>query len=452
MPGGPGPPKMVSSPMNSIRLRQLGGNVFWLVANRIVRMLIAVIVLGAVGRHLGVEQFGQLNYAISLAAVFATVAGLGFEAIVIRELVREPSATGRILCSACALRLLGGLLAIVLVWASSLVAGDHPSQVLLAVIVSVGFLPGALEVIELWFQKNIQAKHTVMVRIVSAILAGGMRLLLVWQGATVGAFAVMQVVETALAAAALVWVYQARGESFREWRFDLSIARRLLRDTWPLMLSGLLVAAYFRVEQILVKQVLGDYSAGIYYASVRVVEMWGFVPVVILTTLYPILVEKHEAAELSARRRQMQIVFDILTALGLLTAVVVTFMAPWLIPLLFGTQYSAAVPVLTVHAWLAPITFSGSVRAQYLLLENANIYHTLVALIGIAVNVPLTLWLMRTHGALGAAWAVLITSWFTGLGTSFLFPKLRPCVPMQLKALLLPFRMGLLREALRRMR
>ncbi len=438
--------------MNSNRLHQLGGNVFWLVANRIVRMLIAVIVLGAVGRHLGVEQFGQLNYAISLAAVFATVAGLGFEAIVIRELVRDPAATGRILCSALVLRLTGGLFAILLVLAASLVVGDHPSQVLLAVIVSVGFLPGALEVIELWFQKNIQARHTVVARIAAAILAGGLRLLLVWQGAAVSAFAVMQVVETALAGAALAWVYRARGESFREWRCDWSIAGRLLRDTWPLMLSGLLVAAYFRVEQLLVKQVLGDYSAGIYYASVRVVEMWSFIPVVILATLYPILVEKHQASELLARQRQMQIVFDILTALGFFTAVVVTLMATWLIPFLFGTQYSAAVPILMVHAWLAPVTFSGSVRAQYLLLENANIYHTLVAMIGIAINVPLTLWMMRSHGALGAAWAVLITSWFTGLGTSFLFPKLRPCVPMQLKALLLPFRMGPLLEALRRIR
>ncbi len=431
---------MVESPINSNRLRQLGGNVFWLVANRIVRMLIAVIVLGAVGRHLGVEQFGQLNYAISLAAVFATVAGLGFEAIVIRELVREPSTTGRILCSAFALRVLGGLLAILLVWMASMVAGDHPSQVLLAVIVSVGFLPGALEVIELWFQKNIQAKHTVIVRIAASIVAGGLRLVLVWQGAAVSAFAVMQVVETALAAAALIWVYQARGESFREWRCDWGIAKRLLHDTWPLMLAGLLVAAYFRVEQILVKQVLGDYSAGIYYASVRVVEMWGFVPVILLTTIYPLLVEKHRESGESGRRHQMQTVFDIMTSLGVMTAVVVSLAATTLIPIIFGKEYGPAANILMVHAWIAPVTFSGSVRAQYLLLENANLYHTVVALIGIAINVPLTLWLMGLYGSIGAAWGLLITTWFTGLGTSFIFPRLRPCGVLQLRAFLAPLR------------
>ncbi len=426
--------------MNSNRLRQLGGNVFWLVANRIVRMLISVVVLGAVGRHLGVEQFGQLNYAISLAAVFATVAGLGFEAIVIRELVRDPASTSRTLCSAFLLRLVGGLLAIVLVLAASLVAGDHPSQVVLAVIVSVGFLPGALEVIELWFQKNIQAKHTVIVRIAAAILAGGLRLVLVWQGAAVSAFAVMQIVESALAAAALVWVYRARGESFREWRGDWSIAVRLLRDTWPLTLSGILVACYFRVEQLLVKQVLGDYSAGIYYASVRIVEMWGFVPVVLLATIYPLLVEKYRISEVVERQRQMQIVFDVMTTLGLLTAVIVGLTASTLVPLIFGQEYYPAAKVLMIHAWIVPVTFSGSVRAQYLLLENANIYHTVVAVIGIAINVPLTLWLMGLYGSAGAAWGLLITTWFTGMGTSFIFPRLRPCGMLQLRAFFAPLR------------
>jgi O-antigen/teichoic acid export membrane protein len=409
-----------------------------------------VVVLGAVGRHLGVEQFGQLNYAINLAAIFGAVASLGFDGIVIREMVRAPADTPRLLCTAFGMRLVGGLFAVLLALLVSMLSGDSSLGTTLVVLIAVGFLPGAFEVLELWFQKNIQAKFTVAARIGSALVAGILRLLLVWHGASLVAFAVMQAVEAALAAAALVWVFHARGESMRGWRFDGVAARRILRDCWPLILSGVLVAVYYRVEQILVKTVLGDYSLGIYYASVRVTDMWSFIPAVILATIFPLLVEGHLKADPVRSSQRLQLVFDLLTMLGLATAVAVTVLAKFLVPLVFGAEYASAAMVLMIHAWMAPVAFSGSVRAQFMLLENITIFHTFAAGLGILINIPLALWLMQKFGVNGAALAVVSTTWFTGFGTSFIFPKLRSCGILQARALLAPFRLPEIAAALKR--
>jgi O-antigen/teichoic acid export membrane protein len=438
--------------MISDRFRRLGGNVFWLIANRMARMVVSVVVLGAVSRHLGVSQFGLLNYGISIAAIFSTVASLGFEGIVIRKLVQHPDKTSVILCTSFWMRLIGGIGAIGLVAAVSVASRDTSQGTLLCAVVSLGFLPGAMEVLELWFQKNILAKHTVKARVGSALVAGAMRLGLVASGASIMAFAWMQAIEAALAAAALVWVYRLHGETFREWRFDGACARRIFRECWPLILSGVLVAVYFRVEQFLVKRQLGDFSVGIYYASVRVVEMWGFIPTVILATVYPILVEKHASGSLEDRDRRLQLIFDVLTGMGFLVAISVTGLAPLLVPVVFGAEFAPAAHVLMIHAWMAPVMFSACVRSQYMLLEDATVYHTFAAAMGIAINIPLTLVLMRFFDANGAAMAVVATSWFTGFGSSFLFKKIRPCGTFQARALLVPVRWRLVLASLKQLK
>jgi PST family polysaccharide transporter len=433
------------------RFNQIGANLFWLVVSRLVRIVTGLVVLGFVSRYLGVEQFGVLNYAIGLTAIFSTVASLGFEGIVVRELVNAPARTNAILGTAFILRMAGGIAAIGLVGLTALLTVSDLGTAGLSLIVATAFLPGAFDVIELWFQKHIQAKHMVLARVIAALLVSAIKIGLVFGGARLVVFAWAQVLEAALGAVALVWVFQGRGQRVKEWAFDRNLCRVVLRDSWPLILSGLLVAVYMRIEQIMVMTVLGDYSMGIYSASVKVTEMWAFIPSLILVTIYPILVAKRQE-NAAAYKQKLQTVFDLMTGLGYGVAVGTSLLAPFIIPLIYGKKYDDAIGVLLIQVWTAPITFSASVRAQYFLLENKTIYHTFAALIGIVANVALALWLMRFLGARGAACAVVVASWMAGHLSSLIFGELRECAIMQTKAFCLPFRLPTFLHALKQLR
>lgn len=429
------------------RLWQLGRNAGWLTASRAIRLISGIVIFGAIGRYLGPEQFGQLNFAIGLTTIFAAVATLGFEGIVIRELVLLPDEPHRVLGTAFILRILGALLAIALVVLSTLPSADY-LLIKLALIVSLTYLPGAGDVIELWFQKNIDARRSFQARIVATIAISIFRVVLIWQKAPIAAFAWTSFIESAVGFLCLGIVYYRSGAPrMNSWRWNSGIAFRILSLTWPLILSGILVATYARIEQVLVKAVLGDYVLGIYYASIRISDSWSFVPPVLLMTIYPILVAKRETSEPGAFRQKLQAVFDLVTGIGYAIAVGTTVAAPVLIPLIFGEKYRAAVPILILQAWTAPILFSGAVRAQYFLLENLNIYHTVSAVIGIAANIGLGLWFMRLLGAPGAALAALVAGWISACGTSLVFPKLRTCGFLQMRAFLFPFRIrGIVRQ------
>lgn len=414
-------------------------------------MFVGVIVVGAVGRYLGPEQFGVLNYVISLAAIFNAIAGIGVEGVIVREMVNRPTETPQILGTAFGLRLLGSLIAMLLVLLVSVFTGDTGQVVKLAAIVSVAFVPGSLEVIELWFQKNVQARHTVMARIGATLLVSAIRLSFVYFQAPLEAFVAMQIVDALLGGLALTLAYKARGQKIRDWKFDRPLARVLLREFWPLILSGFLISACSRIDQILVKKVLGDHNVGIYYSAQRITDVWGFIPSALLTTMYPMLVASRANAPEKFRER-LQTIFDLLTGLGYAIAVSLTLLGGFLIPLIFGKEYEPAVPILVVQAWTAPIICSALVRAQYILLEKRTLLATPIALIWIAINIPLALFLMERFGTLGAAYSVLISSTCSGYLTSFLFPTLHSCGGIQTKAFLLPFRLRKVFQTIKQLR
>ena len=429
----------------------MGANASWLIGIRVFRMLVGILVVGAVARYLGPEQFGVLSYAISLTAIFGAIATLGFDGIIVRELVSRPEQTPQILGTAFSLRLAGSMTALLLVFLVSVCTQDPGEVIKLAVIVSVAFLPGSLEVIELWFQKNVHAKHTVIARITAVLIVSAMRLGLVYFKAPLEAFAAMQCADTLFGGLALTLAFKARGQKITAWRFDRVVARGLVRECWPLILSGFLISVCTRVDQILVKKVLGDYDVGIYYSALRINEVWGFIPSAVLTTVYPFLVAKRSNAPEKYNAR-LQTIFDLLTGLGYAIAIITTVLGGFLIPLIFGVAYKSAVPILVIQAWTAPIVCSALARAQYMLIEKQTILYTPIAFIWIAINIPLAIFLMGRLGITGAAFSVLISSTCSGYLTSFLFPVLRSSSLMQTKAFLLPFRLRKFIQTIKQLR
>lgn len=437
--------------MNAGSAQRVRGNVFWLLADRGWRLVLNIAVLGIVARHLGVEDFGRLNYAASLAAIFATLASLGLEGLVVRELVRRPEDWRTLLGTAAGLRLGGGLIALVGVGVVGFGHRDGHELAVLAMLVACGFVPQALEVTDLWFQKETQSRYSAIARGAAALLGAGVKLKLVQINAPLTWFALALGLDLALAATALACAYQQRGGRISEWRFCPATARQLLREAAPLIGAGLLVAVYLRVEQVLVREVLGDGAAGVYFAAARLAEQWLVLPGLIVTSVYPLLVGS-QSEDPTHHTGRMQQLFDALTLLGLGIALGVTLLGPWIVPLIFGEKYRAAVPVLQVLAWTAPIIFNGAARAQVFLLEQLTVYHLPSALLGIAVNVTLGLWALPQFGPVGAAASALGGYVCSAWVTSWLFPPLRACARLQTRAFFLPFQPHRIRQLWRLIR
>ena len=61
----------------------------------------------------------------------------------------------------------------------------------------------------------------------------------------------------------------------------------MLRDAWPLLLSGAAVALYTRIDQVVIMNLQGAEANGMYAAATRLSEIFYVVPTILATSLFP---------------------------------------------------------------------------------------------------------------------------------------------------------------------
>ena len=120
---------------------------------------------------------------------------------------------------------------------------------------------------------------------------------------------------------------------------------------------------------------------------------------------------------------------------------VISFCASWLLPLLFGPSYADSIPVLTVHIWVGLFVFMRALLSKWLITENLLKLSMVTQLSGAVANVILNLWLIPLYGAVGAAYATVISYAVAGYLILFLHRDLWPMAIVVTKSFLLPYRL-----------
>jgi PST family polysaccharide transporter len=410
------------------------GNAGWLLAEKAVRLLVGVAVSAWVARYLGPDRFGALSYAFALVALIAVVANAGLDAIVVREIARDPARREAVLGSAFAIKLAGAGLGVAAALGAALLLrepGDALPWLVLPAALVLAFQ--AFDTVDLWFQSQLKARQAVLARNAAFLLIVAFKAALVLAAAPLWAFAWAALLEAALTAAALALAYRLNGERLRAWRVEAPRVGALLREGWPLMAAGLMVAIYMRIDQVMLGAMAGAEAVGVYSAAVFLSEPWYLIPMAVVGSAAPALARWRDADPALYERRLVQLFRGLLIA-ALAIALVVSLGSDLLVRLVFGERFSAAAPVLAVHAWAAIFVALGVASSQFLVLEGlarVSLHRTLA---GAVLNVVLNLLWIPKYGALGCAWATLLSS---ATATFFLFHTAgtRRCLALMLCAL-----------------
>jgi polysaccharide transporter, PST family len=418
-------------------LRKILSNSAWLFGDYISRYGLGFFVSVWLARYLGPEQFGLFNYATAFAALFAPLATLGLNNIVVRDIVRDPSCRDETLGTVFVLKLISSLLTwVVIILAISLIRPQDSLSRWMVSIIAAGTIFQAFDTIDYWFQSQVKSKFTVLAKNAAFIIGTLIRVALIQIRAPLLAFAYTALLEVILGAGGLIIAYRSSEGSLRNWQTSLNRAKSLLRDSWPLLLSWISIMIYMKIDQIMLGEIIGDQAVGIYSVVVTLSEVWYFIPMVILSSLLPSVVEAKKTSE-QAFRQRMQQFFNFMSVIAYSIAIPMTFLSDWLVRLLFGEPYAAAGPVLAIHIWAGVSVFLAVAREAYMIAEGLMKFSFAITFGGAVINVVLNCFLIPTHGALGAAIATVIAYSSAGLFLCFLYARTRPVGFMMLKSLVL---------------
>lgn len=390
-------------------LQRIAANVGWLLADKLLKALVGLLMAAWLARHLGPAGFGHYSFVLAFVAMFGGFATLGLPQIGVRELVREPAARAEILGTVLALLLCGALTAMSLVAMAIGIVRSHDSAARLAVVVCSGtLLFQCSAVARYWFESQVAARHIVAAEAVALLTGAAIKAALILGSAPVMAFFWAALAESALMALALLLAYQRRQGDLRRWRTSLARARAMMASAWPIALSGAILMVQARVDQFMLAELAGERELGYYSVALRVAEGLVFFSLILQSTLYPVLVQARKVAWDEFHARLMSFYrASVLAALAV--CLPLALLAPWLVVLLFGAAYEPAGPLLAWMAGRVLLAFLGVARSVFLLIENRQAWATVTLAVGTLLNVMLNWIWIPSHQATGAVWASLVS-------------------------------------------
>ncbi|RQS08869.1 flippase [Burkholderia sp. Bp8998] len=412
-------------------------NTSWLLVEQLLRLGSGIFVGAYVARYLGPGQFGFLSYVLAIVSVLSVFAKLGIDNIAVRNLVSHRAEESAYLGSMFWMKCLAGIFCLSVVLLVLPFCSEQCHVTSSVAILSVGLIFQAFEVMDFYFQSIVQARYVVVCKVVQIIISSGIKITLILIGAKLDWFVYVTLVDQVTLGIAYWIMARHVGKTRLFGSGSVRMALSMLRQSWPLAISGLGIVAYMRLDQIMLQSMLGDAAVGQYSAALRLSEATYVIPTIICSSLYPALI-KSKSENPAVYKIRTALLFEVLVLIAYGLAIPSIFFSGFVLHLLFGSSYSSSGRILSVHIWTSVFVFLGVAGGRWMVA--AGIYRLTMYRVftGVACNALLNLMLIPRLGILGAAIASLISQALTSVAMNAIHQSTRECFYLQLRAIFMP--------------
>ena len=389
-------------------------NTGWLISEKMLRMVVGVLVGLWVARYLGPENYGILSYSISFVGFFAALAKPGLDGIVVRNIVREPERKDEIIGTSIMLRIIGSLLLILFVSIALKFTDTSPDERVIVLLLSVGHIFMSLEVIDYFFQSQVKGKLSAICNTISLTVLALSNILFIMYSYPLIYFALAIITEqlTKAITYTIFFIKYSKNKlknnnPIKNLQFKIETAHILLKDSWPLILAGIAIALNMRIDQVMLKEFLGNEEVGIYAAAVKIIEAVIIIPTIISQSIYPSFVNALKNNRDGFIKR-ISIAYRNLFYISLLLAAICFTLSDFIVSTLLGPDYIESVVILKISCILIVFSGLGAINAVY--LKTLNIQRKIMNRhwINVIINLVLNYFFIPIFGVYGAMYSTVI--------------------------------------------
>lgn len=355
-------------------------------------------------RSLGVVDFGRYGTVAALLAIVSTVTDAGLTAVGSRELAVLPAGPRRdeLLRQLVGLRIVVSFFAVLAAAGFAVVVGYDRTMVW-------GTLLGGLGVLLVNTQATTMMPLAVGLRLGAVTAFELLKQVLTLAGvaalALAGASLLPYFAVQAVVGAIVLLLTPPLVGGIRAVlpRLDRSSALPLLREALPVAIAIAMNVLYLRLLVIMVSLIADATETGYYVTAFRVFEMLIGLPTLVLSVALPLLAVAG-AEDLERLRYGLQRTVEVAVVGSAGLALLTVACAP-AVPVLFGSDFSGAVPMLRIQAWALIPLFAGQVLGLALVALHRQKALAVGNAVAVVTVLAAGLLLVPRYGGEGAAGA-----------------------------------------------
>ncbi len=425
----------IKKSLNVNNFKKYFHNSVWLFSEKVLRIVVGLFVTSWVARYLGPDSYGLFNYVLSFASMFGALASLGLDGILARDLVREANKTNQLLGTAFVLKLIASILVLILILFILFFISINIYTKTLIFIISIANIFQSFNVIDIYFQAKVESKFAVYANVILLLLSSVFKIYLIKSSAPLLYFCFSVIFDSFVLAIGLVYFYLKNKNEILRWKFDIDIARNFLLSSWPLIIGMASASIYMRIDQIMIKQFLGNASLGYYAAAVRLVEVWIFVSTVITQSFSTAVTNAKKINQgLFLERIQMQ--YNLLVKISFLILLGTLVFADLIVSFLYGKSFEETVSILRWYSLSLVFVYLSNASWSYYFNENLEFLGGLRLLFGAFLNVALNIILIPRYGINGSVVSTLLSYSFSSFFINFFSKRTRVNFYMQARAIM----------------
>jgi O-antigen/teichoic acid export membrane protein len=382
-------------------------NYSFLASSYAVSRLLTFFSLVYLARRLGVQFFGQVNFAYAIFMYSTLLTHLGLMTFGTREVARHPNQIRHRVTHILSLRVALTLTSFFLLLVFTYFVPLEAQQKWLIVLFGLSLLPTAA--LMDWAFKGVERMNVVGVIEIFRALPY-LLLVLIWvKGPTqvlrVPLFFLFSTVLAALLGLGLFW----RDYGFPRPQVQVAFWKSAMRESLPLGFGFMLLQAYYLTDTVLLGFLTGAVSVGWFTAAYRVVAFILVLGGLFFETTFPVISRYYKQASdklpwlICSSLRVTVLLAVPLAAGGTVLA------GPFLVSL-YGPEYHSAATAFQFLIWAVAIELIGMNWGYALMACDRSKEYMKAVGLGAVTSVALNLLLIPKLGLMGAGMARLISS------------------------------------------
>lgn len=399
-------------------------NVSWIVGMKILQMLLGLIFSAWTARYLGPSDLGTISYVASFVSFFTSIATLGLNNIIIKELQDHEDEQGKVLGTGILMRIAASIFsAVCIVAIVCALNGNDPELRKIAVIESIYLAFSSFELITYWYHNRLESKVASIIQTIAYIGMSIYRVFCLTQGKNIYWFSFNDSLNAIIMAFLLYLSFRRYSSQPMGW--DSKLWKQMLSKSHHFIASGLMVAIYSEMDKIMIKGWMDSYSVGQYSIASGINTLWAFILQALIDSAYSIIVEEYRRGDRETYHRRIIQLYSAVFWFSIFVSALITIFAKPVILILYGSQYLPAVNCLRVTTWINTFAYLGVARGAWMVCEDNQSYQKWILGIGSLVNIVLNSLWIPSLGIEGAALATVVTQVVTSMIAPLFFARTR---------------------------
>ncbi len=388
----------------------------------VVHMALNIVSSLVIIRYLAPPNYGDYVLVLTLMTMIGLLSDFGLSKLGIREVAVDGDGEAEVVGTVIALRLGLAMVAAIVIQLVLFALGRSAEVHTAAAIASITFAANVLLSVTIAFNVRLQQHVEAFTILFGELVETSLILWVVLAGGTLTELFAATVFGTALAA--LIAIFLAHRRLSLRARFTRARVAPLLRGALPLAAASMIGIVLVKLDSFMLAILRSRREVGLYGAAYAPIEYLGLAALALITVLLPLL-GRYAATDKSRFLAVYRLGTEALLAFVLPIAVIVAFLAPAAVTLVYSDRYAgAATPMRLLAVGLVMMTFCAWYATVLLAVGKEQLilrYNTIMLCVGLCADVLLISLLGATGAALGtilvgavtACWAWTLVRRFT---------------------------------------